>query len=91
MMGQISGGDNEKTNKWDIGWTEDASDFKIQVHMKNGDEYAFWNIVEAAYTKRYGESVLVIQTETKRESVKYVISRENIELVKFIWEDRRYL
>lgn len=81
----------KKTNKWDIGRTEDASDFKIQVHMKNGDEYAFWNIVEAAYTKRYGESVLVIQTETKRESVKYVISRENIELVKFIWEDRRYL
>ena len=81
----------KKSNKWDIGRSEDASDFKIQVHMKNGDEYAFWNIVGATYTKRYGESVLVIQTETKRESVKYVISRENIELVKFIWEDRRYL
>lgn len=31
----------KKTNKWDIGRTEDASDFKIQVHMKNGDEYFF--------------------------------------------------
>ena len=79
------------SNKWEFGRTEDASDFKVQVHMKNGDEYTFWNIVEATYTKRYGESVLVIQTETKRESAQYVISRENIELVKFIWEDRRYL
>lgn len=25
----------KKTNKWDIGRTEDASDFKIQVHMEN--------------------------------------------------------